>query len=208
MPFSLFSQINLKGINEMIKDKKQFIKKFKEAVKVELRWKNFPFLTHLGHSPKKDFELFIFNEEKTEFSKRFFKAIKHPHFKRNCKNYENSKHLIHCYAMAAEKVIGWQGEFNEARYIVDWISERIIWDIPSRYIESNKISEFANEINHSDRFSDKAISDDPLDIIIEKMTYIKEKDYPAIFQMIKEKLKNQIKDENLLWDMKMAGKSD
>ena len=208
MPFSLFSQINLKGKNKMIKDRKQFIKNFKEAVKIELRWKNFPFLSHLGHSPKKDFELFIFNEEKTEFSKRFFKTIKHPHFKRNCKSYENSKHLIHCYAMAAEKVIEWQGEFNETRYIVEWISERIIWDIPSRYIESNKISEFANEINHSDRFSDKAISDDPLDVIIEKMTYIKEKDYPAIFQMIKEKLKNQIKDENLLWDMKMAGKSD
>ena len=192
----------------MIKDKKQFIKKFKEAVKAELRWKNFPFLTHLGHSPKKDFEIFIFNEEKTEFSKRLFKAIKHPHFKRNCKSYENSKHLIYCYAMVAEKVIEWQGEFDEGRYIMEWISERIIWDIPSKYIESNKISEFANEINHSDRFSDKAISDDPFNVIIEKMTYIKEKDYPIIFQMIKEKLKNQIKDEKLLWEMKMSGKPD
>ena len=40
------------------------------------------------------------------------------------------------------------------------------------------------------------------------MTYIREKNYPIIFQMIKEKLKKQIKDENLLWDMKMEGKSD
>ena len=192
----------------MIKDKKQFIKKFKEAVKAELRWKNFPFLTHLGHSPKKDFEIFIFNEEKTEFSKRLFKAIKHPHFKRNCKSYENSKHLIYCYAMVAEKVIEWQGEFDEGRYIVEWISERIIWDIPSKYIESNKISEFANEINCDNRFSDKVMSDDSFDIIIEKMTHIKEKEYPVIFQMIKEKLKNQIKDEKLLWEMKMSGKPD
>lgn len=110
--------------------------------------------------------------------------------------------------MAAEKVIEWQGEFNETRYIVEWISERIIWNIPSKYIESNKISEFANEINHSSRFSDKAMSNDPFDIIIEKMTYIKEKDYPVIFQMIKEKLKNQIKDENLFWGMKMSDKPD
>ena len=40
------------------------------------------------------------------------------------------------------------------------------------------------------------------------MTYIKEKDYPVIFQMIKEKLKKQIKDKDLLWNMKMAGKDD
>ena len=208
MPFSLFSQINLKGKNKMIKEKKQFIKNFKEAVKIELRWKNFPFLTHLGHSPKKDFELFIFNEEKTEFSKRFFKAIKHPHFKRNCKSYENSKHLIHCYAMAAEKVIEWEGKLDEAKYIAKWISERIIWEIPLKYIESNKIFEFADKINYSDHFSEKVMSNDPYDVIIEKMTYIKKKDYPVIFQMIKKTLKNQMNDKNLLWDMKMAGKTD
>lgn len=192
----------------MIKDKKQFIKNFKKVVRFELRWKSFPNLSHRSHSPKKDFEIFIFNEEKTEFSKRLFKAIKHPHFKRNCKTYENSKHLIYCYVMAAEKVMEWQGMFDEVQYIVKWISERIIWEIPSKYIESNKISEFANEINCSNRFSDKAISNDSFDVIIEKMTYIKEKDYPIIFQMIKEKLKNQIKDKNLLWNMKMQGKSN
>ena len=208
MPFSLFSQINWKGINKMTKDKKQFIKNFKKVVSFELRWKSFPNLSHRSHSPKKDFEIFIFNEEKTEFSKRLFKAIKHPHFKRNCKTYENSKHLIYCYAMATEKVIEWQDEFEEAKYIAKWISERIIWEIPSRYIENNEISEFANEINHSDHFSEKVISVDSYDVIIEKMTYIREKNYPIIFQMIKEKLKKQIKDENLLWDMKMEGKSD
>lgn len=126
MPFSLFSQINLKGTNKMTKDKKQFIKNFKKVVSFELRWKSFPNLSHRSHSPKKDFEIFIFSEEKTEFSKRIFKAIKHPHFKRNCKTYENSKHLIYCYAMAAEKVIEWEGEFEEAKYIAKWISERII----------------------------------------------------------------------------------
>ena len=192
----------------MIKDKKQFIKNFKKMVSFELRWKSFPNLSHRSHSPKKDFEIFIFSEEKTEFSKRLFKVIKHPHFKRNCKTYENSKHLIHCYAMVAEKVIEWESEFEESKYIAKWISERIIWEIPSRYIENNEISEFANEINHSDHFSEKVISDDSYDVIIEKMTYIREKDYPIIFQMIKEKLKKQIKDENLLWNMKMAGKSD
>ena len=192
----------------MIKDKKQFIKNFKKVVRFELRWKSFPNLSHRSHSPKKDFEIFIFNEEKTEFSKRLFKAIKHPHFKRNCKTYENSKHLIYCYAMEAEKVMEWQGMFDEVQYIVKWISERIIWEIPSKYIESNKISEFANEINCSNRFSDKAISNDSFDVIIEKMTYIKEKDYPIIFQMIKERLKNQIKDKDLLWEMKMEGKSN
>lgn len=192
----------------MIKDKKQFIKNFKKVVRFELRWKSFPNLSHRSHSPKKDFEIFIFNEEKTEFSKRLFKAIKHPHFKRNCKTYENSKHLIYCYAMAAEKVMEWQGMFDEVQYIVKWISERIIWEIPSKYIESNKISEFANEINCSNRFSDKAISNDSFDVIIEKMTYIKEKDYPIIFQMIKERLKNQIKDKDLLWEMKMERKSN
>ena len=110
--------------------------------------------------------------------------------------------------MAAEKVMEWQGMFDEVQYIVKWISERIIWEIPSKYIESNKISEFANEINCSNRFSDKAISNDSFDVIIEKMTYIKEKDYPIIFQMIKERLKNQIKDKDLLWEMKMEGKLD
>lgn len=85
---------------------------------------------------------------------------------------------------------------------------RIIWEIPSRYIESNKISEFADEINRGNHFSEKVISDDSYDVIIEKMTYIKEKDYPVIFQMIKGKLKNQIKDKDLLWNMKMAGKDD
>lgn len=208
MPFSLFSQINLKGINKMTKDKKQFIKNFKKMLNFELRWKSFPHLSHRSHSPKKDFEIFIFNEEKTEFSKRLFKAIKHPHFKRNCKTYENSKHLIYCYAMAAEKVIEWQEELDEAKYIAKWISERIIWEIPLKYIESDKISEFAVEINRSNHFSEKVISDDSYDIIIEKMTYIKKRDYSVIFQMIKETLKNQINDKNLLWNMKMAGKSD
>ena len=208
MPFSLFSQINLKGTNKMTKDKKQFIKNFKKVVSFELRWKSFPNLSHRSHSPKKDFEIFIFSEEKTEFSKRIFKAIKHPHFKRNCKTYENSKHLIYCYAMAAEKVIEWEGEFEEAKYIAKWISERIIWEIPLKYIESNKISEFADKINRDNYFSDKVINDNPYNIIIEKMTYIKEKDYPLIFQMIKEKLKKQIKDKSLLWNMKMEGKSD
>ena len=56
--------------------------------------------------------------------------------------------------MVAEKVIEWQGEFEEAKYIAKWISERIIWEIPSRYIENNEISEFANEINHSDHLSE------------------------------------------------------
>lgn len=192
----------------MTKDKKQFIKNFKKVVSFELRWKSFPHLSHRNHSPKKDFEIFIFNEEKTEFSKRLFKAIKHPHFKKNCRTYENSKHLIYCYAMVAEKIIEWQGKFEEAEYIAKWISERIIWEIPLKYIESNKISEFADKINHSNHFSEKIISNNPYNIIIEKMTYIKEKDYPVIFQMIKEKLKNQIKDENLLWNMKMEGKSN
>lgn len=66
----------MKGKNKMIKDKKQFIKKFKEAVKIELRWKNFPFLSHLGHSPKKDFELFIFNEEKNRIFQKIFQNNK------------------------------------------------------------------------------------------------------------------------------------
>lgn len=192
----------------MTKDKKQFIKNFKKVVRFELRWKSFPNLSHCSHSPKKDFEIFIFNEEKTEFSKRLFKAIKHPHFKRNCKTYENSKHLIYCYAMAAEKVIEWEGKLDEAKYIAKWISERIIWEIPLKYIESNKIFEFADKINYSDHFSEKVMSNDPYDVIIEKMTYIKKKDYPVIFQMIKKTLKNQMNDKNLLWDMKMAGKTD
>ncbi|WP_295727194.1 hypothetical protein [uncultured Leptotrichia sp.] len=83
-----------------------------------------------------------------------------------------------------------------------------ISDIPWQYINSNKIYIYANKINRNNRFSEKSFSEDFYNIIIEKITFIKEKDYPIVFSMIKEKLKKQIKDKELLKEMKIAGKYD
>ena len=192
--FRYSRKLTKKGINKMIKEQKIFIKEFKKLVRFYLRGKNFPFYSHCGYSPKQIFEIYLFDEKKTEFSKRFYKYIKHPHFKRKCETFENHNNLIFCFAIASEKIIEWEINFPEIKYIVEWISEKIIWDIPWQYINSNKIYIYANKINRNNRFSEKSFSEDFYNIIIEKITFIKEKDYPIVFSMIKEKLKKQIKN--------------